>query len=373
MINYNDYKGTLLVVDDLLDNIKVLLEFLSKTNFKVLTAQNGCQGIEIAQSAKPDLILLDIMMPEMDGFEVCQILKSQPDTQEIPIIFITGLTDIANKMKGFELGSADYITKPFQQEEVVARVTAHLNLYRLQRQLKEYTQELERRNQELDAFAHTVAHDLKNPLGGVIGLSELMMENCFTDSSSPKAQKCQENLNFVLRAGHQMNNIIQAILLLAGVSRQQQMNIQILEMSEIFQQALQNLNPMLTQYQGNVQYPDKWPQAKGYAPWVQEIWSNYLSNGLKYGGTPPHLKAGATALEDEKMIQFWLHDNGPGLLPEQQTSLFVPFTRLHTNRAQGHGLGLSIVQKIVEKLGGKVGVESQPGQGSKFYFTLPMP
>jgi signal transduction histidine kinase len=372
MTNNSDYKGTLLVVDDLPENIKVLLEFLSRANFRILMAQNGSQGIEMAQSGLPDLILLDIMMPDMSGFEVCQVLKSQPLTQDIPIIFITALTDTTNKIKGFKLGGADYITKPFQQEEVVARVSTHINLYRLQRQLKEHAQELKKSNQELDAFAHTVAHDLKNPLGGVIGISEVMMQTCFADSSSPIAKKCQENLSIVLHAGYQMNSIIESILLLAGVSRQQKITIQVLEMSEIFQQVLQDLKPMLTDYQAEVQYPQQWPQVKGYAPWIREIWTNYLSNALKYGGKPPRLEVGATVLEDEKMVQFWVDDDGPGLSGEDQSSLFIPFTRLHTNRAKGHGLGLSIVQKIVEKLGGQVGVKSTLGQGSRFYFTLPM-
>lgn len=373
MTNNNDYRGTLLVVDDLPDNIKVLLEFLSKANFRVLMAKNGSQGIEMAKDALPDLILLDIMMPDMTGFEVCQVLKSQPLTQDIPVIFITALTDTTNKIQGFELGGADYITKPFQQKEVVARVSAHINLYQLQRRFKEHAQELKRRNQELDAFAHTVAHDLKNPLGGVIGITEVMMQRCFANSSLPIAEKCRENLSFVLRAGYQMNSIIESILLLAGVSRQQEITIQVLEMSDIFQQVLQDLKPMFTDYQGEVQGPQLWPQVKGYAPWIREVWSNYLSNALKYGGKPPRIEVGATVLEDEKMVQFWIDDNGPGLSPEDQSSLFIPFTRLHTNRAQGHGLGLSIIQKIVEKLGGQVGVESMLGQGSRFYFTLPMP
>jgi signal transduction histidine kinase len=113
-----------------------------------------------------------------------------------------------------------------------------------------------------------------------------------------------------------------------------------------------------------------WPVALGYAPWVEEVWINYLSNALKYGGRPPRIELGAKAQPDE-MTRFWVRDNGPGIPPEAQARLFTPFTRLDQVRAKGHGLGLSIVRRIVEKLGGQVSVESQVGQGSVFSFTLP--
>lgn len=129
-------KGTLLVIDDIPDNIKILLEILTRLHFKVLTAREGQQGIKIAEYVLPDLILLDIMMPEMDGFEVCRQLKSQAATQAIPIIFMTALDDVQSKIKGFECGAADYITKPFQHKEVVARVETHIHLYQLQQQLQ---------------------------------------------------------------------------------------------------------------------------------------------------------------------------------------------------------------------------------------------
>ncbi|MDY6994921.1 MAG: response regulator, partial [Pseudomonadota bacterium] len=224
-------KGTLLIVDDIPDNVKVLLKFLIDEGFKVLVAREGEQGIQIAERAQPDLILLDIMMPGMDGFEVCQYLKSNPKTLKIPIIFMTALTDTVDKVKGFELGADDYITKPFQQEEVLARITTHLNLRKTQWQLQEQTQELEKRNMELDAFAHTVAHDLKNPVSGVMGIAEWMIE-CFT--SDPQLKEWEDQLQLLLQASHQMLNIIDALLLLAGVSRQaQNIEIHTLDMGEI--------------------------------------------------------------------------------------------------------------------------------------------
>ena len=364
-------KGTLLVIDDMPDNIKILLKILSQLHFKVLAARDGHQGIKIAEYVIPDLILLDIMMPEMDGFEVCRYLKSQAITQAIPVIFMTALDDVQSKIKGFECGAADYITKPFQYKEVVARVDTHIHLYKLQQQLQVQMQELEKSNQELDAFAHTVAHDLKNPLNGVINLTEVLLETCPFEPSNPAVTKCKERFQVVITAGHQMLNIIESMLLLAGVSKQKTVELQALDMNKIITQVIYNLNAMITEYQGEIRLPPEWPTAKGYATWVQEIWMNYLTNGLKYGGEPPILELGADS-QESGMICFWVQDNGSGLTEAEQSRLFTPFTRLQENRAYGHGLGLSIVQRIAEKLGGQVGVTSHPGQGNCFFFTLPV-
>lgn len=137
-------KGTILVVDDILDNLRVLFNFLSDEGLDVLIAQSGESGIERAHYAKPDLILLDVLIPDINGFEVCKILKNSPETQHIPVIFMTTLADTANKIQGMELGATDYITKPIQHKEVLARVNTHLNLYQLQKQLSQQNTQLQK-------------------------------------------------------------------------------------------------------------------------------------------------------------------------------------------------------------------------------------
>lgn len=367
---------TLLIVDDIPDNINMLLEFLTQSGFKVLVAKEGQAAIRKAQYAQPDLIMLDVMMPGMDGFEVCKILKRNPATQKIPIIFMTALSDTIDKLKGFSLGAVDYITKPIQHEEVLARISTHLKLRQLQQQLEtelkirqEYAIELEKRNTELNTFARTVAHDLKNPLHGIVNLSGLLLERCASD---PVLEEDGLNyLQLIEQAGQEMFNTIEALLLLAGLSNQNTIETQPLDMAEIINRVVEKrLFYMLRDFQAQISLTETWPVAKGYAPWVEEVWANYLSNALKYGGQPPQLELGAN-VQANKMIRFWIHDNGPGLSPEAQAKLFTPFTRLHQTRAEGHGLGLSIVQQIIEKLGGQVGVESVEGQGSTFYFMLP--
>jgi two-component system sensor histidine kinase/response regulator len=144
-----------------------------------------------------------------------------------------------------------------------------------------------------------------------------------------------------------------------------------LDMAKVVDEACQRLVYMVEEYQAELVLPleHAWPVSVGYGPWVEEVWVNYLSNALKYGGRPPRVELGATVQEDG-IVRFWVHDNGPGLTPGEQGRLFTPFTQLDQARAKGHGLGLSIVRRIVEKMGGEVGVESEVGQGSTFFFTL---
>lgn len=233
--------------------------------------------------------------------------------------------------------------------------------------LRAQYEQLQARNSELDAFAHTVAHDLKNPIGILTNMAEILRE----DYSHIPPAKLAEYLQSIAQSGRRANRIVEGLLLLAGV-RQQTVEFQPLEMGDIIAEALQRLEPMITRYQAEVITPPSWPTALGFAPWIEEVWENYLSNGLKYGGRPPRLELGAT-IQGDGMIRFWVKDNGAGLTPEAQARLFTEFTQLEPDRAVGHGLGLSIVRRIIEKLGGQVAVESEgrPGQGSTFSFTLP--
>jgi signal transduction histidine kinase len=367
---------TILIVDDNQENIRTLFHFLDTNNFEVLVALNGEAALELIEYQYPDLILLDVMMPGIDGFETCRRLKANAKTQAIPVIFMTALSETVNKVKGFELGAVDYVTKPIHQEEVLARINTHLTIRNLQQQLQaknaelETTNveletknaELEAKNAELDAFSYTVAHDLKNPLGYLISMSDLLLDE-ESEQISPQAHQC---LQHIFKSSQKMIDIVNALLLLASISKQD-IELTTLDMGDIIYRAQERLAFMLKESQGEIITPKNWPVVLGYAPWVEEIWVNYLSNGLKYGGQPPRLELSATPSQDA--IRFNVRDNGAGLSQDAIAKLFTPFTRLHKT-AEGHGLGLSIVQRIVEKLGGEVGVESQLDVGSVFYFTL---
>jgi signal transduction histidine kinase len=193
------------------------------------------------------------------------------------------------------------------------------------------------------------------------------------DYPSLEPEAVQAYLQTIAQNGRKMSNIIDALLLLAGV-RQAGVKMEPLNMAAIVAETRQRLTPLFDDFQPKIVMPPDWPVAMGYAPWVEEIWVNYVSNGIKYGGAPPRLELGAMALPNN-MVRFWVHDNGPGLSPDEQNRLFTPFTRLDPSRIKGYGLGLSIVRRIVERLGGHVQVESEdvPGKGSIFSFTLCAP
>jgi len=229
---------------------------------------------------------------------------------------------------------------------------------------KRMEEEREKLISELDAFAHTVAHDLKNPLSAVLGFAELLTAEGV--QLSPK--DVGESLQAIDQSAKKMNSIIEELLLLAGV-RKTEVEARPVDMAAVVSGALLRLSYMTHEYGPEVILPEQWPIALGYGPWIEEVWTNYLSNAMKYGGHPPRLELGADT-QDGK-VRFRIRDNGPGLTPEQQAKLFTPFTRLHQVRATGQGLGLSIVRRIMEKLGGEAWVESEPGKGSTFGFTLP--
>jgi two-component system sensor histidine kinase/response regulator len=373
-------KGIVLIVDDTPTNLDLLFKHLSKSGYKVLVAPSGKLGLRQAAQAQPDIILLDIMMPEMDGFETCEQLKAQDSTKDIPIIFMTALADLDNKLRAFTIGAVDYVTKPFEHREVLARIDTHLTLKRLQKQLKneiaerekveiqlrEKAADLQNQYEEMDAFAHTVAHNLKNPLHTASGIAQLLA----ADSTSMPSEELKKYLEIIARSNQKSLNIVDELLVLASV-RQQEIELQPLDMATIVNDAQQRVAHMLAEYQAEIIPPAQWHQAWGHTPWVEEVWVNYISNAVKYGGKPPVVELGSTPTED--MIKFWVKDNGAGISVNAQKQLFTPFTQLNTINVAGHGLGLSIVNRIVHRLNGHVEVESQgiPGQGSTFSFLLP--
>jgi signal transduction histidine kinase len=348
----------ILIIEDKPENISILFDFLEQYDYELLVATDGESGLEVVKETIPDLILLDVMMPGINGFETCRRLKKQSELKDIPVIFMTALSELENKIAGFEAGGVDYVTKPFQQQEFLRRIHTHLKIYDLQR-------ELVQKNHELEAFSHTVAHDLKNPLNIIVNCTELV-EMAY---EAGDASKLNKYLTKIRNTAYKAADIIESLLLLAGTSRYKQLFIQPLDMRFVIAKVQERLDFILKDSPGELKMPNQWPFISGYPPWIEEIWINYITNAFKYGGQPPVVELGMDEYED--FVRFWVRDNGPGLSQEEQAQLFVPFTRLHTHRADGHGLGLSIVQNIITKLGGQAGVESTLGQGSKFYFTLP--
>lgn len=226
-------------------------------------------------------------------------------------------------------------------------------------------EELIERNQELDAFAHTVAHDLKSPLSVLVGFAAVLE----TDYDAMEVDQVRESLQIIGRTSEKMVSIINELLLLAQM-RKVEVTARAVNMNHVVEEALSRMRFMIDQYGANIVVQPELPAAMGYAAWLEEVWTNYISNAMKYGGKPPRVEIGATRQPDGRIL-YWVLDNGQGISPDKLDKLFVPFERLNAMRIQGHGLGLSIAKRIMEKLGGEVRVRSQVGRGSAFGFVLP--
>lgn len=234
------------------------------------------------------------------------------------------------------------------------------------RALDQRCRELEELVEELEAYDYAVAHELKNLVSIVVGSAELLASTL--DGRTDEAQ--QRMLDSILESANRMNEVIDSLLLLAS-SSSEKVAASPLDMAQIVSEAQRDLSIMVKRRNASVSLPESWPAALGYGPWVRSVWSNYLSNALKYGGQPLRLELGGEEQADG-MVCFWIRDHGPGLSAEQQTRLFTKLDRLEQLDKPGHGLGLAIVRRIVERMGGQVGVESQPGEGCTFWFTLPV-
>ena len=352
--------------------------------FKFVFAQHGAEALETLEADSDiSVILTDLNMPIMDGLTFLTKLKEYKENSNriVTTIVISAYDDMGNIRKAMNAGAFDFLTKPIdmqdllitienaiyhnkelqyaQQQTRLAKEALHLANEQLEQRVKERTAELE-------AFARTVAHDLKNPLSNIISSSQFLVDA----HSELSPAHMLRFINLIEESGRKASQIIDELLLLATVN-QANVTIDALNMHHIIELVQHRLGIMIEQYHAQIIIPQKWPVAMGYAPWVEQVWLNYLSNSLKYGGRPPHIELGATSLTHTGYIRFWIRDNGPGIPSSVQKSLFTEFTRVGQRKVEGTGLGLAIVKRIVEKLGGEVGLESQVGHGSEFYFTLP--
>ena len=351
----------------------------------------GEDALRLVATTSPDIVLMDIRLAgDMDGIEAAVQVRAQFST---PVIFLTAHADDKTLDRAKRTQPTGYLIKPFGETELKTTIEIALVRHQLEQQERAYTQrlqheiearqrveaalaherdqlqhyvaELEARNEDLDAFAHTVAHDLKNPLNIILGYTKLLAE----DYATMPAEQLYADLGAIAQSAKKMSELIDELLLLACV-RHTDVERHPLDMANIVSGALQRLTEVIEAHQAEIVLPATWPLATGYAAWVEEVWVNYLCNAIKHGGQPPRVTLDATFQADD-MVCFWIRDSGPGLTPEEQTRLFLPFTQRIPWQANGHGLGLSIVRCIVETLGGQVGVKSQGGQGSAFFFTLP--
>ena len=231
------------------------------------------------------------------------------------------------------------------------------------KQLEIKTAELIAQNRELDAYAHTVAHDLKQPVSTVIAASTLF------NSAQVTVEKKSQLIDTIYRSANKMRSIIDSLLLLANIRKNEKITLSTIDLKHTAREACADLQPLIEKQGGTIKMGEFWPKALGYEQWIEEIWINYLSNALKYGGVKPSIEIGAE-IQANGMVKCWVKDSGPGLSAEQQHEIFDKFVRFDPQSSEGHGFGLSIVKRIVQRLGGEVGYQTAPEGGSIFWFSL---
>lgn len=372
-MNHNQIN--VLLIEDNPGDVRLVKELLRHSsrletlpsNITISHAERLATAKEHLESAKCDLILLDLSLPDSYGLETfLEVKKCFP---AIPVVILSGQTDHATTIQAVQQGAQDYIGKNDLTANLLVK-TIHYTLerHRLLLEIHNRASELESQNMALNDFAHTVAHQIQGLLSQMVGYASLVDSHYQDQLSEPAKQAVDQ----IMQSGYKMNNVITELLFLASM-RSENIQVANLDNKRILVEVMKRLRYQIRETGANISLPDSWPNALGYAPWIEEVWLNYMSNGLKYGGneiTPPILKLGATE-ENNGMIRFWLSDNGPGISEADQKRLFKPHTRVTSKKIRGEGLGLSIVWRIVKKFGGEVGVDSVEGAGSCFWFTLP--
>jgi len=359
----NNKKLNILIAEDDYLVCEMVQGMISDLGYTVAgIATTGSQAVEKTISTRPDVIIMDIKMPDMDGIEASSIIQQTCPT---PIVILTAFDSPELVEQAGQAGVHAYLLKPPDKQELNRALTLAMARYKDLQALHHLSENLQASVGELDAFSHTVAHDLQSPLGLIIGFAEFLQQH----EEDLTKEKKQEMLQIIVQNARKMSNIIDELMLLAGI-RKKEVIPQEVDMALTLYGAKQRLTDTIQSHHAEIVTPEKWPTAMGYAPWIEEVWVNYLSNGIKYGGRPPKLEVGYDD-EENGYVRFWVRDNGIGISKEKQMELFNMFTRLDQAKAKGHGLGLSIVQRIVKRLGGKVGVESEEGAGSLFWFSLP--
>jgi signal transduction histidine kinase len=362
-------KHTILVVDDTADNLS-LMNGLLKDDYQVKIAHNGEKALKIALSdAPPALILLDIMMPGMDGYEVCRRLKLDPKTRNIPVIFLTARAEAEDERKGLELGAIDYITKPISPPIVMARVKNHLALLEKNVELEQAKYAAEKANLAKSAFLSSMSHELRSPLNAILGFAQLME----TDVPPPTSSQ-EDSIAQILQAGWHLLKLINEILDLAKIeSGHVPMLREPVLLAEVMLECQSMIGPQAQQRGIKLTLPqfDVPCFVSADRTRLKQVLINLLSNAVKY-----NLKDGTIEVQYAESTPGRIHisikDSGAGLSPEHLTQLFQPFNRLgqEAGGEEGTGIGLVLAKRLVELMGGTIGAESKFGVGSVFWFEL---
>jgi two-component system sensor histidine kinase/response regulator len=363
-------RSRVLVVDDIPKNLQVVGTMLRNAGYAIMPASSGAEALEGVRVQVPDLILLDLMMPEMDGLEVCRRLKADPLTQAVPVIFLTASNEMEHLVQGFDVGAVDYVTKPFNPPELLARVRTHLELKHARDTIVRYGQELSRLNEEKNEFMGIAAHDLRNPLGAIKGYAEMMREEPSMDQ-----RERDELLGRIHDATTRMADMVQNLLDANRIERGEMLlNLTSTRLGPILGSVIEAQLPRASGKRQAIHLESD-PSASAVLVDTNvtvQVLENLVSNAVKY--SPPGRDIFVRLKPHVHGARVEVQDEGPGLSAEDQKKLFGRFARLSAKPTGGEhstGLGLSIVKKMVEAMNGKVWCESEPGKGATFIVEFP--
>jgi two-component system sensor histidine kinase/response regulator len=367
---------TILVVDDTPSNLQALFDLLITQGYRLREARDGHTALNmILSGAPPDLILLDIYMPDMDGYEVCRRLKANARTRDIPVMFISALSDTDNIVKGFEVGGVDYITKPFQFREVLARVASQLTLVQQRQQIEALRakdrQYFESLNRMKDQFIQMATHDLRNPLNVILGYASVI--NRLDVAGHDQALRAQA-VTSIRESVEKMRKLVTDLLDLAQFETRSYLTMAPVPLGSFLEKCLEGLRVIAIQKNTELVYT---PPPDDVAVRIDEnymarVIDNLVSNAIKY--TPDGGRVKVTGRGDAESVTIEVTDTGLGIPDEDLPHIFDAFYRVRHGKqeeVEGSGLGLSIVKTIVEQHGGRVEVHSEPGHGSTFRVILP--
>lgn len=372
-------RSIILVIEDNPGTLKVLFELLTQAEYEVLVATDGDKALTAAEEGQPDLILLDVMLAGMDGFEICRRLKTSEITQAIPVIFMTALTKTLDKVKGFELGAVDYITKPFEPEEVLVRIKTHLTIQQLQHDLKENNDALQaslERERELSMLKSRLisiaSHEFRTPLSTILFSKSLLKRYAKKIANQDIAQEIGIECDSIEQSVKQMTTILDEVLLITKAEAGKvPFAPNMIDVTELFRKVVEKFTA-LTRDSHTIVFakPEEHIHLLADPKLMDSILSNLLSNAIKYspqGGT-----VRCDLFQKNGAVLFSVHDEGIGIPETDQSHLFEAFHRGdNVSHIQGTGLGLSIVKQFVELHGGSIEVQSELNRGSTFTVVLP--
>lgn len=370
-INPSEYK--ILIVDDVMSNVLLLKVLLTNEKFQIATASNGRQAIDQVEKEKPDLVLLDVMMPDMSGFEVSQQLKANPETSEIPIIFLTALNSTADIVKGFQVGGNDFISKPFNKEELIIRVTHQISLIAAKRIIVAQTEELRKTITGRDKLYSVIAHDLRLPMGSIKMVLNMLILNLPSESIG------EEMYELLTMANQTTEDVFSLLDNLLKWTKSQIGKLKVVYQEFNMVEVVEGVSEIFTMVAGlkNIKIVQDMPVVpvvvRADIDMLKTVIRNLISNAIKFSNEGSEVLVSLT--EEDGMAIVSVKDSGCGIDEENQKKLLhtdTHFSTFGTNNEEGSGLGLLLCQDFIVKNGGKLWFTSKKGEGSTFSFSVPL-